>query len=288
MKSFITFEEKSLSTISDSDLMELYISLGINGLETALHEKLMDMARYKTIFKSAFKNKMRLNFHTPDFIDPYNFDLMYFKENSSFKKITADYFDSILDILYACDDKYEPIITFHGSTINNDDHESAKEMTERYCDFALELIEQRRLPFILALESLNSTKKSVFGGNRQEIVDMTSKFDSPRLQICWDIVHDLLGTPSDYQLPNESFLNKVVNVHIHGFSSHGDDMLEHTPLHKSILEYDSMLNILVRSGYQGPLTNELLWFGSKDYLEDLKSDSKLIMQMISKSKIQQK
>lgn len=283
MKSFITFEEKSLSVISDSQLLELYISLGISGLETALHEKLLDTTTYKSIFKKIFKNNMTINFHTPDFIDPYNFDIMYFKDNSSFKKNTELYLDTILSILNYSEKQYNPIITFHGSSVEKNDFKTAEELTKRYCDFLLELIEKRRLPFILAIESLNSTKKPVFGGNRQEIMDLICEFDSSKLRICWDIIHDFLGSSEEYILPSEDFIKKVVNVHIHGYSDFDEIALEHTPLHKSTLPYESMVNTLVSSGYDGPLTNELLWFGSKDYLYDLKSDSIIINKIIEDS-----
>lgn len=284
MKSFITFEEKSLNLISDEELIQLYLSLNICGLETALHENLLDINRYKSIFKSAFKNNMKLNFHTPDFIDPYNFDLKYFKENTSFKQSTDKYFDTILDMLQSCSDSYNPIITFHGASVEFDDFDKAREMTERYCDYTLNLIEKRKLPFILAIESLNSTKKPVFGGSKDELISLVNKFDSPRLQICWDMVHDYLGSADNYSEPDEVFLDNVSNVHIHGFSSIEDTPIEHTPLHQSTINYDNMFKSLEDFGYSGPITNELLWFGSKDYLSDLKNDSYLLNEMIKNIK----
>lgn len=275
MKKFITFEEKILKDISLHQYITYLNDKNVDGLEIALHETLLDLDNYKALAKECQKTSLKLSYHVPDFVIEGQYEIANIRTDASIKKNFIKLYDDILMLAQHAKIAPDTIITFHGAKAYDRDYDKAYDNTMFFSDFSLNLFEKRSLPFKLSCESLN-TNIMTFGDSRIDLVKLVSQFESDKLGICWDIVHDSNNYDQEYMMPDNLFYKYINNVHIHGSKKVLSTIEDHIALHKSELNTKSYIDYLKEHNYNNALTHELLSFKCQDYRLDLDKDLDLL------------
>lgn len=275
MKKFITFEEKILSNMSLNDYINYLSNRRVDGLEVAMHTKLLDFSGYMDLAKESGETSITLNYHIPDFVVEGEYEIADIRTNSSVKENFITYYDNILRLMEHGKLESSTTITFHGAKAYDKDYKKAYDSTMFFSDFSLNLFEKRDLPFKLSCESLNSNIMT-FGDKRVDLVKLVSQFESDFLGICWDMVHDTNNFGDDYTMPDGLFYKHINNVHVHGSRKILTTIEDHIPLHRSELNLESYMEYLKKNDYSGALTHELLSFRCSNYKLDLDKDLDLL------------
>lgn len=271
MKKFLTFDEKILTSMTIKEYINYLCENLVVGLEVAVHENLLDFDDYKKLIKEASKNSIDINFHVPDFVVLGEFEISNINNDYDIKKNFTHFYDNILRLLESTKKTYNPIITFHGAKVHYNNYLKASDKTMFFSDWSLNLFENRNLPFKLSIESLNAAT-STYGDSRIDLLKIVSQFESEKLGICWDIVHDYNNLRSNYKMPEEVFLRKVNNVHIHGAKVSSQNIEDHIPLYKSEIDTLLFIDFLKNNNYKSYITHELLSFRCSNYKYDLDKD----------------
>jgi len=158
-----------------------------------------------------------------------------------------------------------PIHAYQSS--ENGDREELRKKTIEELGRWSELIEREDIPLYIALENNREKKQIVDPGNHtNDVIDMVNKINSTHVGICWDMGHyysnllndkNLSSLPENiiYQLPSDSFLDKVYHTHIHGLNQ---NCRTHFPLTNVIsLPLEYYLTSLKNRGYNGVYNLEL-------------------------------
>ncbi|MGB3367114.1 MAG: TIM barrel protein [Acidaminobacteraceae bacterium] len=275
MKKFITFDEKILSNISLNEYINYLHTRRVDGLEVALHDKLLDFSDYIDLAKKISKSSMTLNYHIPDFVTHGEYEIADIRTNSSIKENFIKYYDNILRLMEHGKLRSETTIIFHGAKAYDNDYKKAYDNTMFFSDFSLNLFEKRDLPFSLSCESLNSNIMT-FGDKRFDLVKLVSQFESDSLGICWDLIHDTNNFYDNYTMPDELFYKHINNVHIHGSRKVLTTIEDHLPLYRSEINLETYIDYLKQHDYSGALTHELLSFRCSNYKLDLDKDLDLL------------
>lgn len=271
MKKFITFEEKILKNISIEEYINYLSSRGVVGIEIAMHDNLLDFKSYELLAKEASNKSIAMNYHIADFVLEGEYDISCIRNEANVKKNFTNFYDKILKLLNYTSVNSNTLITFHGAKTYNNNYIKAYDDTLYFCDWSLNMFEKRNMPFAIACESLNSSTKS-FGDSRLDLLKLVLQFETEKLGLCWDIVHDYNNFKRDYQMPDDLFYKYIQNIHIHGTKLSNGIIDDHLPLHESDLNLDTFINYLKKHNYKSPITHELLDFRCKDYIKDLNLD----------------
>lgn len=275
MKKFITFEEKILSNMSLNNYINYISSKGVDGLEIAMHEKLLKHNQYMQLAKLSHAASIEINFHVPDFVIEGQYEIAGIKSNSFVKENFIKYYDNILRLMDYAKIDSESIITFHGAKAYDKDYKKAYDNTMFFSDFSLNLFELRNMPFKLSVESLNSNTMT-FGDNRIDLVKVCFQFESDKFGICWDIVHDRNNYTDNFTMPDDLFYKYINNIHLHGFRKILTSIEDHIPLYKSQINLDEYVEYLKDHNYTRAMTHELLAFRCSNYKLDLDKDLDLL------------
>ena len=125
-----------------------------------------------------------------------------------------------------------------------------REDTKEFINWALENFPN----LTIALENLDVAKPGVikFGERREDVLDLVTEIDHPRLGICWDTGHDIRhGVTQD---PSREWLERVVHVHVHEIDESGED---HFPLVFDKVPNEHWIQLLMDAGMEGTITLEL-------------------------------
>lgn len=275
MKKFITFEEKILKELSLEKYVEYLNTRSIDGLEVAMHDKLLEFDTYMDLAKLCEKSSIALNYHVADFVVEGEYEIADIRDASFIKDNFIKYYDNILRLMEYANIDSKATITFHGAKAYDKDYKKAYDNTLYFSDFSLNLFEKRNLPFKLSCESLNSNIIT-FGDSRIDLVKLMTQFESNNLGICWDIIHDRNNFVSDFLMPDDLFYSYVNNVHVHGSRKVLATIEDHIPLHESEIDLDNYIHYLNSHDYKYALTHELLAFRCKNYKNDLDKDLDLL------------
>ncbi|SDZ12958.1 apurinic/apyrimidinic endonuclease family protein [Tindallia californiensis] len=270
MFDFITLEEKIFQTLSHEAFKEWMITSDIHGFEVSVHKTLLPFALYQDFLKSFSAHRMVFHYHVPNFIPGNEFAIERWFEDDAIKKHYEAFFYQLLQLHESSSVDYHPIITFHGAAHRSDHAFHAREATRYFCDFALNLFEQFRMPFALAIETLHRSSEQ-WGSKRKDLVSLVYDFDTPRFGICWDMVHDARNGETSL-LPDRFFLDKVLIGHLHGFGNFEDTKKDHLPLWSSELDLKEQIKYLKHAQPEVPVIHELLACRCNNYEHMLQKD----------------
>lgn len=270
MFNYITFEEGIFESISPETFKEWMVGSGLRGFEVAVHEALLPMVQYRDFLTYFSSHKMFFNYHVPDFISKNEFAIEQWLVNSDIQKNYEAFFYQLLRLHESAAMDYTPIITFHGAKQIPGTSSLAKETTRYFCDFALNLFTQVKMPFALAIETLHHSTNQ-FGSRRIEVEELVYEFQASNLGICWDMVHDFRNDESS-DLPPPFFLEKVLIGHIHGFGNYKDKKTDHLPLWSSEIDLSHQVKTLKEIHPHVPIVHELLAHGCTSYYDMLQKD----------------
>lgn len=280
MKPFITLDEKVLSLLPLETFMESCVSQGLKGFEIATHESLLDSKTYHELIRAIYKNNLAANFHVPDFVSPGEFEILRISEDRQLKENFTDLFIRIYNLHEEYLDQHKPMLTFHGAAVEHGDKHRSKDTTLLFVDWALNFLCKHQMPLSLAIETVNAAKTPSYGDSRSDTLQAVNIIGSEDFGICWDIVHDALNQSGNYKHPDQAFLARVINAHVHGYGSFNQSQCDHIPLSQSEIDISGQIELLKSIDYKGPICNELLFAMSSDYLKDLEKDNTLLIELL--------
>jgi sugar phosphate isomerase/epimerase len=152
-------------------------------------------------------------------------------------------------------------VVFHGARGEQGQHSQLYMDTRNFCAWLLEFYPELRF----ALENNNPTDPNVIkiGVTREEVLDLVTDLNSPRLGICWDMGHDYLAHRDDRLAPE--WLERVIHVHVHDVDANEND---HFPLVYGKVPHAKWLRALRQAGMKGIVTLELKGGNLKDWHPD--------------------
>lgn len=231
---------------------------GLSTLEFELDSHLEMWVDTKRLIKKCFDLGMDLCFHAPYRL-PHR--IAGFSGNKR-AKIIRDY-QPLLDIAqgWAKRSGGQKTVVFHGARGEKEDHSQLYADTRNYCQWLLDSYPD----LIFALENNNPTEAKVIkiGVTREEVLELVSGFDSPRLGICWDMGHDYLAHRKD--APTTEWLERIIHVHVHDVDAHEND---HFPLVYGKVPHADWLGALHQVGMKGIVTLELKGSNLKGWQSD--------------------
>ncbi|BEP29774.1 TIM barrel protein [Helicovermis profundi] len=280
MNTFITLDEKIFNGIEFSNFLSIFDLRIIKGFEIAPHNSLLEEKKYLSLAKKIYTNKQNINFHVPNFLKSYNFELCDFIKDTTIKDNYKTLFKLIYNMIESSNKV--PTLTFHGAkSIVESEQGHLKDDTYFFIDWALNYFEKNKIKIDLSFE-LTSKKDISFGSNREDILSTINDFDTSSFGICWDLTHDYLNNYDTYLNPSKNFVEKINNVHIHGFGKAPDSEIKtkHIPLNKSEINFDSQIKLLKDYNYSNAICNELLYGKTNNFIEDNLKDIALINKLL--------
>ena len=220
---------------------------GLSTLEFELDSNLEMWDETKKLIEKCFDLGMDLCFHAPYRL-PHRFT--GFSGNKK-TEIVRDYqplFDIARD--WAKRSGGQKTVVFHGARGEKEEHSQLYTDTRAFCQWLLESYSDLRF----ALENNNPTEANVIkiGVTREEVLELVSDFNSPRLGICWDMGHDYLAHRDDKLAPE--WLERIIHVHVHDVDAQEND---HFPLVYGKVPHAKWLGALHQVGMKGIVTLEL-------------------------------
>lgn len=220
---------------------------GLSTLEFELDSNLEMWDETKKLIEKCFDLGMDLCFHAPYRL-PHRF--IGFSGNKK-TEIVRDY-QPLLDIArdWAKRSGGQKTVVFHGARGEKEEHSQLYTDTRAFCQWLLESYPDLRF----ALENNNPTETDVIkiGVTREEVLELVSDFNSPRLGICWDMGHDYLAHRDDKLAPE--WLERIIHVHVHDVDAQEND---HFPLVYGKVPHAKWLGALHQVGMKGIVTLEL-------------------------------
>lgn len=220
---------------------------GLSTLEFELDSNLEMWDETKKLIEKCFDLGMDLCFHAPYRL-PHRF--IGFSGNKK-TEIVRDY-QPLLDIArdWAKRSGGQKTVVFHGARGEKEEHSQLYTDTHAFCQWLLESYPDLRF----ALENNNPTETDVIkiGVTREEVLELVSDFNSPRLGICWDMGHDYLAHRDDKLAPE--WLERIIHVHVHDVDAQEND---HFPLVYGKVPHAKWLGALHQVGMKGIVTLEL-------------------------------
>jgi sugar phosphate isomerase/epimerase len=220
---------------------------GLSTLEFELDSRLEMWDETKKLIEQSFGLGMDLCFHAPYRL-PHRIAGFSGKKRA---KIIRDY-QPLLDIAqsWAKRSGDQKTVVFHGARGEKEGHSQLYADTRAFCQWLLDSYPDLRF----ALENNNPTEADVIkiGVTREEVLELVSDFDSPRLGICWDMGHDYLTHRKD--APTTEWLERIIHVHVHDVDAHEND---HFPLVYGKVPHADWLGALHQVGMKGIVTLEL-------------------------------
>lgn len=273
-----TFDEKCLNTISAEEIIHKSAEANVKSIEISPDTDILSEKVYKSIIKIASDFSFEINYHIPYFANDI-YDLNNF---IAYKSISKQKYEAFLSLINSLQEfiNNEPIIIVHGAKYNNKiQRKDAIYATESFIDWILNILESKKLPYKIVLETLSKKDERNICDERENLLYFLERFRTNKLGICWDICHDTLNFhPEEVPLDN-NFIEKVNYCHIHGTDL--DNRLSHISLVKSQIDYELQLKKLIETQYAGILNIELLVNNCKDsYIEDLFNDINYLNEII--------
>lgn len=146
--------------------------------------------------------------------------------------------------------KTQPVVVIHGARAEKGERETFFQDTCGFLRWALNEFHDIRLAFENNTVAIAQSIK--IGDTIEEVSRVVDAVYDPRLGICWDMGHYALAGFTS--LPEETWLKKVIHVHIHDLdNSHTD----HFPLVYSSYDHTGWLEALISAGMNGIATLEV-------------------------------
>jgi len=264
MKTGFTFDERILSEISIDEFLYLTKRMDMDSMEFLPHEKLISIREMSLISNFCNKERMDINYHIPYFVDRHNMELNEYHNNE--ENIKNNHL-KFLKTISGINPINKPVITIHGAF-----HEQNKIAFENTINFIDWFKTQSSCEIALEILPVHSE-----GNMRQDIFKIS---EETGCGICWDICHDVAKSAMDNVNIPENILEKVINVHVHGYKYEND--LKHLPLVESDINFYEQLTQLKNHGYSGSINIELMapMCGGK-YLEYLEKDVKYLRNLLN-------
>jgi sugar phosphate isomerase/epimerase len=222
-------------------------SAGLSTLEFELDSHLEMWNETRKLMEQCFDLGLELCFHAPYRL-PHR--IAGFSGNKK-AEIVCDY-QQLLDIArdWTKRSGSQKTVVFHGARGEKEEHSQLYADTRDFCNWLLESYPELRF----ALENNNPTDSNVIkiGVTREEVLELVTDFNSPRLGICWDMGHDYLAHRDD-TLAHE-WLERIIHVHVHDVDAKEND---HFPLVYGKVPHAKWLTALHRVGMKGIVTLEL-------------------------------
>lgn len=220
---------------------------GLEAVEFEVDPNQRDWSAFEPLMKSCFELGLLLCFHAP-YRKP--FTLRGFSRGAHLE-IQAAY-RPLLAIAesWAQADTRRTEVVFHGA---DGAHEERPELRQDTIDFLTWVLETfPKLTLALENRAPGKADTAKIGESWEELAAVIEEVNEARLGICWDMGHDVLHDRR--HLPQRSWLEKVVHVHVHDVDEHGTD---HYPLVFDRVPYKQWLPALAGTGFAGCITLEL-------------------------------
>jgi len=260
MKLGITFEEKILKEIKQSEYINFIKKNKLSFLEFAPDFKKYSYKFYKNIFNEIINDNIKITIHLPHFVDD-NLDITNFSNKNKLKLI--EFYDSLNNLINLT--KNNIILVFHGAKYEIISKEEALSRTNAFIKFSIEYFKEKKYLISLSIETLNKHHRNVIGDSREDLINIVKSFNN-KIGICFDITHDYLNIKK-INIPTNEFLSLVNHSHIHGFNKE----YNHLPIYKNEILF-KMVNLLKKNNY--PINIEMLL--CDNYLNELQKDIDLV------------
>ena len=260
MKLGITFEEKILKEIKQSEYMHFIKKNNLSFLEFAPDFNKYSYEFYENIFNELKNENIKITVHLPHFVDE-SLDITNFSNENKLKLI--EFYSSLNNLIDL--NKNNIILVFHGAKYETISKEEALSKTNAFIKFSIEYFKEKKYLITLSIETLNKHHKKVIGDNRNDLINIVKSFNN-EIGICFDITHDYLNIEK-VKIPTNEFLSLVNHSHIHGFNKE----ICHLPINKNEILFE-MIKLLKKNNY--PINIEMLL--CDNYLNELQKDIDLI------------
>ena len=225
-----------------SDFLEPLRAAGLRALEFGLWDYDPDWPRFLPLMEDCRRLGFALCFHAP-YLAPYTIAGYAGKRREEIQAAYAPMFDIAA--------RFAPTtVVIHGAG-----QEKGRSLDRLRADTMafLEWALARYPGLTLALENLvpNPSLHRV-GPIREELLQVVTHIDSPRLGICWDMGHDARAGHAD--TPDAAWLQHGVHAHLHDIN---EDGIDHYPLLYGRVPYPVWLPALARAGFSGVVTLEI-------------------------------
>lgn len=235
MQTGITFFEKYVSPSDGENHLENLAASGFKHVEFSPHPTLMDFSQLALLVKKAHGLGMTTAFHNPDFADPYNFSLNFFKSNHQLRTHLIKLFHSLCEI----NPSPEPIkFVLHGASSSLKETPEPKgliELNDRSFDFLSNEILRQNLPIRLCLENTCYLDEFAVTQSAEDLCAFFQKHQGAPIDLCFDLPHWYRQYKGHLEAPNKIFepafeiiFNRIQYAHLHGISENLEK--SHLPL----------------------------------------------------------
>jgi len=220
---------------------------GLRSLEFEIDSNLSGWEQFEPLMEDYSKIGIEICFHAPY---RFPFSLRGFRGDRRSEIINANLPLWSLADSWGIRNNFRTEIVLHGASSKQSNMAELRKDTKTFIIFALEAFPN----LTIALENLDVAKPGIikFGERREDVLDLVTEIDHPRLGICWDTGHDIRhGVTQD---PSKEWLDRVVHVHVHDIDDSGED---HFPLVFDKVPNEHWIQLLMDAGMEGTITLEL-------------------------------
>jgi sugar phosphate isomerase/epimerase len=220
---------------------------GLQSVEFELHPGKSHWSEFQPLMAGCARLGLRLCFHAP-YSSPYSLQGFCGERRD---EIVGQY-SSLLAIAEEWSQKPGGLATvvIHPAKGQSTSRAALYEDSRSFLEWVLEGF----AGLLVAVENMGPTTTGVIkiGDTREEVLQLVTAIESPRLGICWDLGHDILHGRS--QPPEPAWLARLVHLHVHDLDENG---LDHYPLVFGRVPAREWLGLAAQAGMQGIATLEL-------------------------------
>lgn len=223
-----TFYEKYIPADKYENHLEQLAQIGYKSIEFLPHERCIPLKMIKMLTRKAKQLKLQTAFHSPDFLDPLNYQPAFFDTHPAVKKNFEQLFQWIVD---DADGTFDVPFVIHSANYLQSglDSDAVKTTNLRFFDWLANFIERQRLPVRLCLENTYSAEEACCLKTIEDYIDFFKQMKGAPLSLCLDLPHWWRQCLKERKAPEilfddnyELLLTQIIYCHLHGIDEKTD------------------------------------------------------------------